>query len=166
MAGVIEGQPLVVSVPHTATRFLVNLLGIPFNNQFHTWRYHNPACQAAMASGMLIAAPMRHPHEVWRSWFARGRWGRGDSERNFWLCFDNLHRWSQEHEFHWLPVDAEDRDEYLKALSGALGRPLSTDWRALGAMEGKRTDDGLMPDLSRLWDYPFIRKFYPQQYKD
>lgn len=60
-------DPIIVSVPHCGTRFLMNRLGI--NDHIHTMASWDSLLRRI--EGRKVYVPLRNPPDVWRSWCRR-----------------------------------------------------------------------------------------------
>mgnify|MGYP000076110558 FL=1 len=155
---------LLVSVPHTGTRFLQGLTNAPF---MHSYEYTTPQNIVDRGGSDILCAPLRDPWEVWKTWYQR--------YPNLFYILDPDHPKSMEtawrslaaldREFGsviYIPVDVPDRrDEQLQSLSEAMGRDLSTDWEPVAARtQEKKLREVPEKDLSWIYQLPFVEEFY------
>lgn len=129
----------VASIPHTASRFVVEQIFRDFEHVNHHdpirpmsiydahigTPYSEAVAGGAMKAGAVVVIPMRHPDAVTTSWVRRG----ADLDRlaALWVELRN-------HESAlFIPVDHPDRDTYLAAVSESIGYKLTTDWQPYNA---------------------------------
>ncbi len=94
----------------------------------HTETSNLPQIQfKASVDGPLVLT-MRNPLEVARSWIKR----RKTLDREFTEMWRNLFALSKHPDAFWLPVDTEDRDEYLAKISERSGKVFRTGWERKG----------------------------------
>ena len=75
---------------------------------------------------------MRHPLQVFSSWVKRGR----EADHDFREMWTNLFRLKERFaDSFWLPVDTEDREGRLQAISERLEHQFTTDWRPVCATQ-------------------------------
>lgn len=151
----------VVSVPHTGSNFLRELLEL--DTFKHTGAlFFNQQYKGPWANLMIV--PLRKPEDVWRSWYNRYHDPDKPEPQGFEASF-----WINWHAFAWMvknqermifiPVDLPGvRDDALSDLSRVLGKTLSTDWEKVNSHGGK--SEVPTPDLSEIYDIPVIRSLY------
>lgn len=151
---------MILSVPHTGTRTLVDITGYTF---MHSYEYMTPT-QITNGEGVLCA-PLRDPVEVWKTWYQRYS-GRGylmdpdhpKSMESAWRGMSALDRFF---DIIYVPVDVPERDEQLQILAEAMGRELRTDWKPVGARaDHKKTRPVPEKDLRWVYELPFVSRFY------
>ncbi len=166
-------NPILLTVPNTGTHFAQSILeqrfdrhyfGETIRNDRHYWFSHAEQRKCAEARRLIengagpLILTMRNPIDNIRS-----RWKRGYKLDADWeLFWRNLFLIAEDFDHFWLPIDTEDRDEYLDMLSEALDFPFKTDWEPRGVYtpngrEREIEDDGLTMDeaLDYLSQFPF-----------
>ena len=133
-------EPIIVSIPHTGTRFLQERLGV--EKSVHTitkWSslYHQ-------VEGKQIIAPLRHPTNVWKSWARRMREPFPYAE--FFSAWYLMHTLDMLFDVDFICLDKRDD-------------PRITDWTPIGH------DDfgpyGLpLIELRPLFFLPFVRRHF------
>ena len=107
-------------------------------------------------------APLRHPVSVERSWLSR-KMMVGEMIDEFRLMVE----FSERYDFHFVPLDAEDRDKYITAINNDMGLDLKTNWGPVRSIYRNHELDWrkIEPsdDVANLLDEigPFLQKFYP-----
>lgn len=136
------------SVPHTGTHFLKGVLedaGLEVRaRHIEGWQLTND----------LVVAPIRDPYTTYVSWVSRGR---DQSFKEKWELFNKAFETQR---MIIVPIDTEDRETYLKELSGELGVSLKTDWKPKN--QGLRQDVGAV-NLNDIYGLPVVKKFYDGQ---
>lgn len=123
---------VILSIMHSGTWFTRQLLKDHGFGNVPTAHYPEET-----TAGVVIT-PVRHPDAVYGSWKARGKpVGHLRALVAEMTCRHGI----------LLPVDSPRRDEYLAALSDALGVELSTDWRKLHTRDSKPVHSGLFDDF-------------------
>ena len=110
----------IASVQHTGTTFtrrlfLPNRIKVAHFSQGHL---------DTIAQHKIHITPLRKLEAIIGSWKRRFM----DMKRLY-LAIDEMTRHRTD---FYLPVDAEDREDYLNAISEATGRKLVTDWEPVG----------------------------------
>ena len=140
---------LLVTAPYTGSRFFVDLLekttGLeafritnaaldPWDGyEALAWGHFDPRLIDRYQEHILQYDPIfittqRDNDKVLASWKATGK------ANNRMLDFNNARDWLlNKYKPITVSVDAEERDEMLKALSTALDLPITTDWTPVGA---------------------------------
>jgi len=134
---------IIVSVPHTGTRFLKKRLGI--KDHIHTvalWEH-----LLEKTEGRTIISPLRNPVSVWRS--TTRRWVTPDiplDTHSFLRSWYMLHALSLVRDIDFIAIDKQ-QDERI------------TDWAPVGkGDEGRAVHPDI--DLKPLYELPFIKEFY------
>lgn len=90
----------------------------------HAQTYFMDRIRQRIEASPPLVMTMREPMAVARSWYRRGK-AMDDFFRSIWL---NLFTLSDEYEHFWLPVDTDDRDQRIQALSDYLGVGFVVNW--------------------------------------
>lgn len=147
----------VVSIPHTGTRFLREVLTTNSNHVGGGWQKKDNIFQMCH-----VFSPMRNPTAVWDSWMKRlGSGGR--SLKQFNLCWEDLGRLDRCYPVHFIHLDLPDRDNELGAASELLGESLTANWASMVGHAPTRVWDGpvpVKPDWEMIYRLPMIRGFY------
>jgi len=145
-------EPIILSVPHTGTRFLKERLGIEHHVHANSgWQGMFEFCQDREA----IYVPLRRPHEVWRSW-CRRHYGRDPLEwvGHFMAGWFHINALEQLFELDFIAVDRP-------------GDPRISDWSRVGKYDGRPTDWKLHKvDLRILYTLPYIKRHYGEHTGD
>ena len=166
---------IVASVPHTATHFLIELLGLPVVNpdvislseviagerqDSYVSRHVYPqggnlAFTKEWGPKSIVVAPLRHPMAVAQSWRNRGM-PIGDMVD----YFHNLMLLDPQPIY--LPIDAECRDWNLELIRIATGLPCETDWEIVGHSNQfhKTLSDSDIALVRELASEPFFAEVY------
>jgi hypothetical protein len=132
---------VVASVPHSATRFVIEHLldGECFHR--HLDAECIPALRAQARNHPLII-PLRHPRDVALSWKARRRPlpSLPPMYRAMVTAFDPLRPL-------YLPVDHRARDDYLEQVNAMTGLRLRTDWPIWKSLDLRGRFDGTDAEL-------------------
>ncbi len=155
---------LVLSVEHSATRFVKNhLLRGHASIYQHLVPLHRQYIETLVERYAVIFVPLRHPLQIARSWAAKNMRMEYLAGRFHFLATLFAGRTPP----HWVPVDAPDRDSYVKAANDKLGLTLDAgDWPKVGhdrSGENYRMTDK-ETELARLAIEPhrkFFECFYP-----
>lgn len=139
----------VMSVQHTGTRFLVDLLGC---KGAHVQHIHG--VEGEKLEGKTMVVPLRHPRAIAESWHNRGK-----------SCLDLVDRFKEliedyEGEYVVLPIDNEEREANLAALGD-----YKTNWKPIGHYNGRSS---WSPTFQEGYDL-LIEKYgewFGQYYKD
>lgn len=136
---------IIISVPHTGTRFLKERLGI--HEHCHTnanWRHIE-----RQVHGKQIVTPLRNPSDVWRSWCRRRH--RDDLTKwvaQFFVSWGVLHTLDQMYDIDYICIDkCED--------------PRIDDWSKVGDKDESVADwrpHGI--DLRPLFKLPLVQEHY------
>lgn len=154
---------MILSVPHTGTRFLVEVTGYSF---MHSYEYMTPQDIINRMNGGVLCAPLRDPWEVWTTWYQRygGRKYLMDpdhpkSMESAWRAMAALDR---HFDITFVPIDVpKHRDIQLAKLSDQMGKWLVTDWSPVAARPDHKKQKEV-PDKNLDWVYqlPFVSQFY------
>jgi len=141
--------PYVVSIPHTGTRFLLELL--KFNKGF----VHVDHAQAKprILDKQVVICPLRDPLKVWVSWHKRN-----ESREKFRYCWHRMNELDAVRPIFYFPVDVPQRDFYLSLLANMIGQELTTTWEPVGHEPGEHAP---IIDLSDIYALPIAKRFYP-----
>jgi hypothetical protein len=166
---------IVPTVQHSGTLFLVrSILGkngfevLPFRgeptkehtvNYGHCWpgelKYMRPLIRK-----YPIIVPLRHPYLVAETWRRRNR-----TPLEMMLQWEILMQEVDPQGPFYLPIDRDDRGEWLDSINNQLGLQLSTDWQPLNSHTGTfniTPDKAILPDETiEFFNQPFFRRFYP-----
>ena len=139
-------DPIIVSIPHTGTRFLKERLGIEDHVHTHTnWN----ALWKQIHNRSLIA-PLRNPTSVWRSWCRRR--DDGDVLRwapHFFASWYVMHTLDQMLDVEFVCIDKQE-DQRI------------TDWGKVGDADQSHAGWKLhRVDLRVLYKIPFVQRHYP-----
>lgn len=140
----------IFSVPHTGTHFVKELL------EAHGLQVKAKHVEGYKDDEEIIILPVRDPEATCKSWSARGR-RDGFIER-----WEKLNEISQNPNAHILPIDTDDRDEYLKALSKVLNVELNTDWYPVNQFNRIGQVD---INIDEVYAIPLIKSLYRKEEK-
>ena len=90
----------------------------------------------------VIIIPIRHPKVCAMSWCERG-W---ELTPDFFLMWENIMTFKGDKVFY-LPLDVDDREEWLKKINDGTDLVLSTDWPEVGSNSKLRYKDLAYKDL-------------------
>lgn len=139
-------KPMIVSVPHTGTRFLKERLAIKDHIHTHT------RCGTVLkrVKNRQLIAPLRAPADVWGSWCRRA----GEKEPLMWAP-SFFAAW-----FVMYALDLTFGVDFICIDKQEDAR--ITDWSIVGAKEPKYARGKLHGvDLSVLFSIPFLQQHYP-----
>ena len=148
---------LVASVHHNGTKLVFDdiLVGVTDKVRIHL----EPKFWAGLhiyAKGSDIIVPLRHPRIVAEGWKVRSkrREELGEQYRILKEEIDPYHP-------YYLPIEHEDRDQWLHTIGICLGLNLTTDWPVIGKCEDVRSklDDKDEYLLSSWMEDGFFKKF-------
>jgi hypothetical protein len=147
--------PVIVSVRGTGTRFTRHLLGPGVDH------VHIDGLEPLDIEQKLVVIPLRDPRAVWGTWWRLNRrkpmeYDLARFERD-WVRISDLYTAGG---CVRLPVDHQERETYLSALSAVIGRELATDWRP--QRDGRIEDRGPPPefDFARILNLPLLSGLY------
>ena len=110
----------VMSVQHTGTRFLVDLLDC---KGAHVQHIHG--VEGEKMEGRQIVVPLRHPRAIAESWHNRGK-----------SCMDLVERFDElmayEGDYHVVTLDTLEREAQLAELG-----EFKTNWKPIGHYNGR-----------------------------
>ena len=139
-------DPIIVSIPHTGTRFLKERLGIEEHIHTHTnWR-----TLWGRVENRTIIAPLRRPDHVWRSW-CRRRDGPEIANwcGSFFMAWGIMHTLDQMMEVEFVCLDKKED-------------PRISDWSRIGDGDSYHARWKLhKADLRSLYKLPFVHRHYP-----
>jgi hypothetical protein len=148
---------IIASVPHSGSRFVSALLGVPF------WHVYQGESLEKILGHDVIVVPLRHPMKVAQSWKNRGKpivsHPKHEPMIAMWRTLIDV---IAPLEPLYVPVDSENRDVYLAKLGKATKRRLKTDWRGKsdGYLLTPLNDEDEAAVRTLLAD-PFFEQFYP-----
>jgi hypothetical protein len=151
----------ILSIPHTGTHFVLNLLGGHRENlldwmnkvfeasghEFYvSHTYLLPVFERVVDHGFNIVMPMRHPITTVRSW--RNWEAKSDIEHKTELVkskyvprmYKNIITIDQLYDINYISVDSPNREQLLDDFNKKFGLNLSTEWKPLNSI-GKHTED-------------------------
>lgn len=136
---------IIVSVPHTGTRFLKKRLGI----EDHIHSNSNWEKLWDTIDGRYVIAPLRSPPTVWRSWCRRHA-NRDPLE------------WVGHFMAGWFALNALDQMIDVDMICvDKQEDPRIDDWQPVGEFEGRPTDWKLHKvDLRTLYNLPIVYRNY------
>jgi len=163
----------IPTIQHTGTKFLAKLFGQMHWASFyedtseredflHVGHITENSIEAIKMLPYRMIIPLRHPYLVAESWRRRNK-PLNEMADNFMLLADELDPLNP----LYLPIDVENRQEYLDKINSELGLNLKTDW---GVENSKKStynlsykdlspgphERGLVGEISE-----FLERFYP-----
>jgi len=137
---------IVVSIPHSGTRFLKERLSI--DAHVHTNIFGWDAL-IRETKGKKLVAPLRDPQAVWKSTVRRyNKWDATDNISNFFNSWFMMHALSLIRDIEFIPVDLQISDRI-------------TDWTPVGGEEDQCNTKCYPTCLRRIYVLPFVQKYYP-----
>ena len=136
-------KPVIVSVPHTGTRFLKSHFNADHVHTMYPW---NELLERLEGYDHLIV-PLRHPKEVWESWCRRDKFNNPHRIAIWYACWWNLHALSLVTDLDVICIDKKD-DERIK------------DWKIVGHDPGYSKYARVDIALSTLWHLPIVAENY------
>ena len=137
-------KPLIVSIPHSGTRFLKERLGIGENvHTYQDWYF-----LIEKVTGRELIAPLRDPLSVWESWSKR--------YANFpYFTFA----------FHWYGMHVLDQLYDIDFIClEQKSDPRIKDWSSVGSEKLEYNNPGALQsppaDISALFALPFVKRHY------
>lgn len=131
------------SIRHTGTRFMRDLLKRQEFISRHIGEKFLDDLEPHINNNIII--PMRKLNKVIHSWEKR-QLNLNELHSAFSILADRYH----DRAFY-LPIDADDRDERLKALNAKFGLDLTTDWTLIGTAQDHTSEKDLEA-AKRLYD--------------
>lgn len=146
-------KPMVMSVMHSATTFLLDFI------QPDVCRHvHQETCVELAKNAETIAVPLRHPLKIWQSFAWRGK-----PEPLFWVSLANLDWFDRLYgdKIVYLPVDRTiEREEGIDRLNAMTGQNYKPAWSVpKGGFEGERTPVE-PPDIEPVARFAVMGRFY------
>jgi hypothetical protein len=138
---------MVLSVPHTGTRFVCRKIEPHAKvRPVHTTDIDAKIRRHADASEVVIV-PVRRPEDCWFGWGKRGK----DRPHEFLGAWVNLQRWCDElsEKVEVFPVDHPAREAARMRIGARLGVTLDDNWTPVGREHGRITE-APCPDVSWL----------------
>jgi hypothetical protein len=136
-------KPIIVSVPHSGTRFLIERLGI--EDHVHTHIAWDTLWERT--EGRSIVVPLRSPVDIFRSWCRRHD-PKSFPFGEFFMAWGFLHALDQMVDLDVICVDH-------------CADPRITDWSKVGDGDGSRADWKLHKvDLRALYKLPIVHRHY------
>ncbi len=149
-------QRKILSIPHTGTRALSDLLQCHHIHVHYLW----PRLDAELRDNVIVM-PLRNPKRVWFSWVNRVGTDHEIDLNRFNKQWRKLQQLDRIYDIFYLPVDHSERNEQLELLSDKLGTKIKPGWKRTGHMGGIR---GPKPEPEVDWDFiydlPMIKRFY------
>lgn len=135
---------IVVSIPHTGTRFLKERLGI--EHHVHTHKSWEIICKEI--AGKRLVSPLRHPLNVWKSWAKRHRVTRFPYI-GFAASWYLMHTLDMLYEIDFIDLEVKT-DPRIK------------NWSRVGDDDVEVTVEDTLPpgDFNQLYKLPFVQRFY------
>jgi hypothetical protein len=159
-----EVQRKVVSIPHSGTRGLKDLLGC---HHVHLWCIW-PRLDAELMDNVVIM-PLRDPQQIWISWLNRaGTKERIDLNR-FEKQWRKLVQLDRIFDITYVPVDHPARDEIIQDVAHRLQIEVNPTWEKVGHMGGDpqwvidHPDEIPEIDWDFIYNLPMVSKFYEQE---
>lgn len=160
---------IVISVPHTGTRFLFTLLNCHHRHTYESWKLLD-----SEIGGRVIVAPLRDPRKVWRSWVngvQPSSKNIGDTVMrldNFENCWDRLAELDERYDVHYVPIDTPSRDLEVRRLAGVLDQDIRPDWNdnpwhhtpTEENLEWQKSTVFPKVDWAKIYAMPMIERFY------
>lgn len=98
--------------------------------------------------GNICITPLRHPKLVAKSWLDKGLELKPDFYQ-MWTSLIDLEQFlvKKDSKIYFLPLDVDDREDYLEALNEGTGLGLHTNWEATGENAKLRYNDVTYKEL-------------------
>ena len=154
---------VVLSVPHTGTRTLREILGC-----FSKHTFVNNERLAMDLVGAVVVTPLRDPREVWKSWLVRQGTIHQVDLHQFEKTWRRLEELDKLYSIIYVPLDRPERDMQFAKVERAVGEEFSPNWEhreghietyAYGYEDRPRVyDDGR--DLNWIYQLPMIKRYY------
>lgn len=139
---------MIVGVPHTGTRFVHSLFGGEF--------YHIGEKDIPDITPVIV--PLRMPHRIIVSCERRGG--------NLDVITSQFHELIRRYKDpYYLPIDAEDRQDYLDKINQELNLNVHTDWKPIGRYKSYLAEWKDVQDKERAKQFiqefqSFFERFY------
>jgi hypothetical protein len=170
---------IVPTIRNTGSRFVLHMLGVPVPRQADllTWRGSNRATEDSiifdhifphqkhiflpLIRDHLTIVPLRHPYLTAKSWDDRGH-DKADLVAMWRVLVTDIDPLNP----YYLPLDVDNRADYLENIIENTGLPLETDWTPQGSKHGNHElryqDVFPNPDMDELVDEigDFLNRFY------
>ena len=145
---------MILSVPHTGTRFLSGLTG---HAAIHVHAKDDEIDHLARSQPPVIC-PLRDPWSVYVSDFSRRGTGHAInvSLEYAWRRLAELH---ERYDIFYVPVD-QDPDFQRARLEALLGRDLDGAWEPVGHIPSKEPP---FKDWAWVYELPMVKEFYSWQ---
>ena len=154
---------MILSVPHTGTRFLIALTGY---DHTHSYEYKSPQQIRDLNGDEILISPLRDPRKVYGTWAARYRDGHSwvmdpDHPKSMESAWKGLAALDKELDIIYIPVDSPGRSLQLRLLSDKMGVPLRTNWAPVAQFRpGRERPEPPARDLSWIYELPMVRQWY------
>ena len=164
----------ILSVPHTGTHFVSDLLGGPDSGLADVMgtRYvteEHELYVSHVSEGFSIVAPLRHPAQTMESWcnwgHITGQYKEGYTQPSYVpTMFKNLIVMSDIYDITFLPIDSPKREFFLDEFNLKFGLQLETGWRPLNSIGEYKTTTP--PELKELTEELLTehRQFFDKYY--
>lgn len=135
---------IIVSIPHTGTRFLKERLGI--DKHIHTIVDWDSLMREI--EGKYIIAPLRNPKDVWMSDVRRWlKWDAEDNVSRFVAAWYVMHALTLFRDIDFIPVDLQQDDRI-------------TDWTPVSGELDRNNKKHPQICLRRIYALPFVERYY------
>jgi len=154
---------MILSVPHTGTRFLAQLTGY---DHMHSYEYKTPQQVMSDNGGEVLISPLRDPRKVYGTWSARYKDGNSwvmdpSHPKSMESAWKGLAALDKELDIIYIPVDSPGRSLQLRLLSDKMGVPLRTNWDPVAQFRpGRERPEPPARDLSWIYELPMVRQWY------
>ena len=150
---------LLISVMHSGTRFFEQLIKPSHIKHLH----QDTAIEKVINRAGTVVCAIRKPEKVLESWYKRhngriatdgrpnGTWAKS------WKVLDDV---ASKNKIFFLPIDHDDRDEYLAELGTHLGRTFEPDWDDHVGFTSGHVSIPKDVDLKWIYDIPIVKELY------
>jgi len=136
---------IIVSIPHTGTRFLSQRLGV--EECIHSHAAWDRLIKDI--EGKKIYSPLRNPINVWRSWSRRTNPERGFPYITFSFAWYTMNILDQLYDVEFINLEAQDDSRI-------------TNWSPVGDDEkGTSYEAPMIDDFRKVFQLPFVKRHYP-----
>lgn len=136
---------IVVSVPHSGTRFLKERLGV--DEHVHSHRPWKDVLKRI--EGKHVYVPLRNPKMVWHSWCRRNNKDPLWFAPEFFAAWFNIHTLDQVFDLDFICLDKQN-DARIK------------DWGRVGGNDASRLGHEIYSvDMQPIYKLPYINRYYP-----